>query len=59
MIRQNPLHGSGKNSIPSADPLKKGELVLAGSAVKAVPVEKGDYICCQYGRYGTVGVKFQ
>ena len=49
----------GEKFYSLGNPLKKGELVLAGSAVKAVPVEKGDYICCQYGRYGTVGVKFQ
>lgn len=41
------------------NPLKKGEIVLAGSAVRAVPVEKGDYICCKYGKYGTVSVKFE
>lgn len=40
------------------NPLKKGEIILAGSAVKAVNVSKGDYFCCKYGRYGSVGVKF-
>lgn len=40
------------------DPLKKGELVLAGSAVAALPADRGDYFRCRYGKFGDVAVKF-
>lgn len=40
------------------NPLKKGEIILAGSAVKALNAQKGDHFCCRYGQYGTVSVTF-
>jgi 2-oxo-hept-3-ene-1,7-dioate hydratase len=39
-------------------PLKKGEIVLSGSAVASVPVHPGDYFRCRYGKYGEVACKF-
>ena len=39
-------------------PLKKGELVLSGSAVASVPVKQGDHFRCRYGSLGEVSCKF-
>lgn len=40
------------------NPLKAGEIILAGSAVKALNAQKGDYFRCCYGKYGSVSVSF-
>ena len=40
------------------EPLKAGELVLSGSIIAAVDVQKGDYFRCDYGSLGYVSVHF-
>lgn len=40
------------------NPLKKGELVLAGSAIAALPADQGDCFRCRYGKWGDVSVRF-
>nr|AAG18491.2 2-oxodec-4-ene-1,10-dioic acid hydratase [Sphingopyxis macrogoltabida] len=39
--------------------LAAGELVLAGSFTRIVPVESGDQICADYGPLGTINVRFE
>lgn len=39
-------------------PLKKGEIVLSGSAVASVPVKSGDHFRCRFGKYGEVECRF-
>lgn len=36
------------------NPLKKGELILSGSAVESVAVKSGDYLRCSFGPFGEV-----
>ncbi|SPT75271.1 FAA hydrolase family protein [Arcanobacterium haemolyticum] len=38
--------------------LDAGEIVLAGSFTRAMPVERGDVILCDYGRMGTISARF-
>lgn len=40
------------------NPLKKGELILSGSAVASVPVKSGDFLCCDFGPFGSVMCSF-
>lgn len=40
------------------EPLRKGELVLSGSAVASVEVKKGDHLTCKYGPLGEVSCTF-
>ncbi len=40
------------------NPLRKGEIVLSGSAVASVPVKQGDHFRCKYGKLGEVSCKF-
>lgn len=40
------------------EPLKKGELILSGSAVASVPAESGDHFRCRFGEFGEVSCKF-
>lgn len=44
------------NSLGS--PLKKGELVLCGSAITLLMAHKGDHFRCRYGKFGEVSVSF-
>ena len=39
-------------------PLKKGEIVLSGSAVASVKVNPGDHFRCRFGRFGEVECRF-
>ena len=39
-------------------PLKKGEIVLSGSAVASVKVNSGDHFRCRFGRFGEVECGF-
>lgn len=40
------------------EPLQKGELILSGSFVSAVPVNTGDSITVKYGGLGEIAIKF-
>lgn len=40
------------------DPLRKGEIILSGSAVASVPVERGDHFRCTFGDFGEVSCTF-
>lgn len=40
------------------NPLRKGEIVLSGSAVASVPVHQGDHFRCKYGPLGEVSCRF-
>lgn len=40
------------------EPLQAGELILSGSAVASVPVERGDHFRCQFGEFGEVSCTF-
>ncbi|WP_209344405.1 fumarylacetoacetate hydrolase family protein [Flavonifractor sp. AGMB03687] len=40
------------------NPLRKGELILSGSAVSSVPVSAGDYLRCTFGPFGEVSCSF-
>lgn len=40
------------------NPLKKGELILSGSAVSSVPVKAGDHLRCGFGPFGEVSCMF-
>jgi len=40
------------------NPLKKGELILSGSAVESVAVKTGDYLRCTFGPFGEVSCSF-
>ena len=46
------------NVAVALEPLKAGELVLSGSIIAAVDVQKGDYFRCDYGSLGYVSVHF-
>lgn len=39
-------------------PLRRGELILSGSAVSSVPVSSGDYLRCTFGPFGEVSCSF-
>ncbi|QRV01896.1 2-oxo-hepta-3-ene-1,7-dioate hydratase [Arcanobacterium phocisimile] len=38
--------------------LDAGEIILAGSFTRSMPVERGDVILCDYGRMGTISARF-
>ena len=40
------------------NPLRAGEFVLSGSAIKMEMAKPGDYFRCRYGRFGEVSVHF-
>lgn len=40
------------------NPLRKGELILSGSAVSSVPVSSGDHLRCVFGPFGEVSCSF-
>jgi len=40
------------------NPLKKGELILSGSAVESVAAKAGDYFRCSFGPFGDVSCSF-
>lgn len=44
--------------IKLGDPLRKGEMILSGSAVASVAVQKGDHLCCRFGPFGEVRCSF-
>ena len=44
--------------IELGSPLRKGELILSGSAVSSVPVEAGDHLRCSFGPFGEVSCMF-
>ena len=41
------------------EPLKKGEFILAGSFISAIPVKPGDLISVKYGSFGELRVLFE
>lgn len=40
------------------DPLKKGEFILSGSFISAIPVNPGDQIHIKYGHFGEIQILF-
>ena len=47
-----------KKFIELGNPIKKGELVLSGSAIAAVEAKKGDYFRAKFSKLGEIDVKF-
>ncbi|MCR4672987.1 MAG: fumarylacetoacetate hydrolase family protein [Lachnospiraceae bacterium] len=41
-----------------SDPLRKGEIILSGSAVASVAVQRGDHFRCGFGDFGEVSCTF-
>lgn len=41
------------------EPLKKGEFILAGSFISAIPVQQGDLVSVKYGSFGELRVMFE
>lgn len=40
------------------EPLKRGEIILSGSAVSSVPAQRGDHFRCRFGSLDEVSCKF-
>ncbi|WP_231943985.1 FAA hydrolase family protein [Arcanobacterium phocae] len=60
-VMNHPAHGVAwlANTLASTDQfLDAGEIILAGSFTRAMPVERGDVILSDYGRMGTISARF-